>query len=152
MEKTLVWEIIINLNTAERRELKLFLASPFFNQRQDVQLLYDQLNLAAKKGHPAPLRSDVFQYIYPQEKYNDQKMRLLVSYLLKLTERFLVQKEIAAKEIQQSHENEILANSVAHEAKLECCTKKFKSEIATLESRLTEAEETCVEKSKMLLL
>ena len=103
MQKTLVWEIIAGLSVPEKREAGLFLASPFFNRREDVRHIFRLLAGAAKKGKQAPSRQAVFGQVFPSVKYSDQKMRLSVSYLFKLLEQFLVQKEMQADPLRQPH-------------------------------------------------
>lgn len=98
MQKTLVWEIVEQLTSSERREVKLFLDSPFFNHREDVRVLFDHLSRAAKKKVEPPSRQAVFGKIFPQKKYDDQRMRLTISYLFKLLEKYLVQKEILTED------------------------------------------------------
>lgn len=103
MDKLLVWEIIAGLNPLERKEAGFFLDSPFFNKREDVKKLYRILSNAIKQGGEVPQREEVFAKIYPELKYDDQKMRLVISYLLKLMEQYLVQVEIKKQPLGQPH-------------------------------------------------
>ncbi len=89
MQNTLVFEIVANLSKPEQRELRNFLASPFYNQRSDVQLLFDFLS---KQPSP-PSRKAAWQAVFPGQPFDDQQLRLSLSYLLKLLEQYLVLKE-----------------------------------------------------------
>ena len=89
MQKTLVWETISSFSKKEKREFGQFLRSPFFNQREDMIEIFDFLINQKEEIS----REAVFQKIYPNEVFNDQKLRLILSYLLKLTEEYLIQKE-----------------------------------------------------------
>ena len=89
MKKSPLYQLIQSLSPIEKREVRKFLQSPFFNTRNDLVLLFAYLAestdpvkeaawSAAKEGS-AP--------------FDDQKCRLLFSYLHKLLEQYLVFKE-----------------------------------------------------------
>jgi hypothetical protein len=99
MQNTFVLEIVANLSKSEVREVRNFLASPFFNQRSDVQLLFDFL---AKQASP-PSREETWQAVFPNEKYDDQQLRLSLSYLLKLLEQYLILQEKQAEPLADRH-------------------------------------------------
>lgn len=99
MQNTLVFEIVANLSKPEQREVRNFLASPFFNQRMDVQLLFDFL---AKQASP-PSREAAWQAVFPNQNFDDQQFRLSLSYLLKLLEQYLVFKEKQAEPLTDHH-------------------------------------------------
>lgn len=96
MEKTLTWEIIQSFSKIEIKEFRQFLRSPFFNKREDLTIIFDYLS-----KQKAPISKEtVFQKIFPQKAFDDQKLRLLLSYLLKLIEQFLILKERDSNELQ----------------------------------------------------
>ncbi len=89
MQNTLVFEIVAHLSKTEQREVRNFLASPYFNLRSDVQLIFD---LLAKEVAP-PSREVTWERCFPGLPFDDQQLRLTLSYLLKLLEQYLVLKE-----------------------------------------------------------
>ena len=107
MKKKTLFQLIQSFSLIERREVGKFLRSPFFNTRADLVLLFDYLSeknepqkeeawTTAKKG---------------SEPFDDQKCRLLCSYLHKLLEQYLVLKESQ----QEGLENQLrLAKSYRH--------------------------------------
>lgn len=99
MQNTFVLEIVANLSKSEVREVRNFLASPFFNQRQDVQQLFD---LLAKSAQPLN-REEVWQAVFPNQPFDDQQLRLSLSYLLKLLEQYLVFKEKQHEPLADNH-------------------------------------------------
>jgi hypothetical protein len=99
MQNTLVFEIIAQFSKAEQRDARNFLASPFFNQRQDVRLLFDFL---AKQPTP-PSREAAWEAAQPGQPFDEQQFRLLLSYLLKLVEQYLVQKERQREPLDEGH-------------------------------------------------
>ncbi len=90
MKKSNLWKIFRKIEHKERKQLQLFLSSPFFNVRKDVL----QLFLCLQKGmsnHNFDLRKEtLFKKIYPKEVYDSKKMSYLMSFLLKEIKRFLV--------------------------------------------------------------
>jgi hypothetical protein len=78
-------ELIESMSAVERREAIRFLRSPFFNRRTDVIRLFEALCVL-----PHADREKHWSYVFEKESFEDQKFRLLQSYLHKLLERFLV--------------------------------------------------------------
>ncbi len=99
MQNTLVFEIVAHLSKPEQREVRNFLASPYFNQRSDVQFLFDFL---AKTATP-PSREAAWEALFPGLPFDDQQMRLSLSYLLKLLEQYLVLKEKQQAPLADAH-------------------------------------------------
>ncbi|MBK8565557.1 MAG: hypothetical protein IPN76_19980 [Saprospiraceae bacterium] len=99
MQNTLVFEIIAQFSKTEQRDVRNFLASPFFNQRQDVRQLFDFL---AKQQEP-PSREAAWDAAQPGLPFDAQQFRLELSYLFKLLEEYLVQKERQWEPLNDSH-------------------------------------------------
>jgi hypothetical protein len=96
MEKSNLFQLIQALSPVEMRDLLKFLQSPYFNQRHDLLVLYTVLAASTT----APEKQYVWQQLHPDIGYDDQKMRLLMSYLLRLVEQFFVQKELESNALQ----------------------------------------------------
>lgn len=86
-------QLIRSLSAQERREARRFLDSPFFNQRTDVVSLYTFL-----LERPQLPKKKAWRLLFPREDYDDQKMRLIMSYLSRLLEQYLAVKEQATDE------------------------------------------------------
>ncbi len=87
MKETLLFQTINTLDKREIREIKKFLASPYFNQREDVQVLFAFLTETKHKNIPS--KEQTFEKMFPSEKkYDDHKVRLASSLLLQLIEDF----------------------------------------------------------------
>ncbi len=83
-------QFLDQLTSKERRSFGQFLRSPYFNQKDDLSQLYDQL-----VEYRYTLRLDIdrlgiWQRVYGVKSYDDQGFRLKVSELFKLLERYLV--------------------------------------------------------------
>lgn len=90
MQETKLINILSLLTKAEFKQLGLFLRSPYFNRLNNVTKLYQEL----KKFYPLfnsteLTKEKIFTKIFPEEKYNDVKIRALQSYLFSLTEKFI---------------------------------------------------------------
>ncbi len=96
MEKSSLFQLIITLTPIEKRELRKFLRSPYFNQREDLAVLFE---LLAQYTTP-PTKEEVWKQVQPDVDYDDQKMRLLMSYLLQLVERYFVIKELESNPLE----------------------------------------------------
>lgn len=78
--------LMATLDKAEARALRKFLASPFFNQRQDVRDLFEFLLCRLEKP---PDKEEAFARLYPGRQYDAQQIRYAMSWLLKLIEQYL---------------------------------------------------------------
>ena len=98
MNKSRLYELFSALDAEDRKALKKWVRSPFFNQRDHVVALFDYLALRATKAKPAPDRRDVFHYIWPDLPFDDHKLRLSMSLLSKCIEQYLLWKQVNKEE------------------------------------------------------
>jgi hypothetical protein len=84
MKSTHLFQLMQAISPPEMREARKFLASPWFNTREDLLGLFDFLASEA-----APTKEETWRRLFPDEPFDDQKLRLLTSYLHKLLERFI---------------------------------------------------------------
>lgn len=80
MIKSKLFQLIKTLSKQDIRDIRKFLQSPYFNQREDVINLFNVLILKKEEN---PKRKEVFQKIYPQQKFDEQSLRYVMSYLMK---------------------------------------------------------------------
>jgi tetratricopeptide (TPR) repeat protein len=78
-------QTIATFSKAETRQFERFLQSPYFNQREDVVVLFHWL-LEFPKSPPG---EPTFARVYPGEPFDASKLRLTMSYLQKQAELFL---------------------------------------------------------------
>ncbi|MBK8565081.1 MAG: hypothetical protein IPN76_17525 [Saprospiraceae bacterium] len=89
MKNSDLLQILQKLSVAERRSLAKFIASPWANQRADVAQLYDFIE-KHREHLPASLtREAAHAAVYPGQPFDDKQVRRLMSYLLKVIEKFL---------------------------------------------------------------
>ncbi len=95
MEKSTLVRLIRSFSSVELRDVRKFLHSPFFNQRQDLIDLFEQL-----AGSNEPQKEDLRRHLSPPAApLDDQKLRLLMSYLHGLLEQYVAIKEMTADKI-----------------------------------------------------
>ena len=103
MKQTILIEIINSLQKKEIRDLRKFLLSPFFNQREDVILLFEYLvEEIFNKKEPILKKTKVFEKIYPNEAFSDKKIRYTMSFLLKNIKKYLSYQEFSEKQTNQN--------------------------------------------------
>lgn len=94
MEKSQLRQLIFSFSTAEKKEIRKFLESPYFNQRRDVVLLFDWFctQETVEKGSAK-------RHLFGAEAVPDQELRLRMTYLHRLLERYIAQKEVETDEV-----------------------------------------------------
>ncbi|MCC6723506.1 MAG: hypothetical protein IT258_03280 [Saprospiraceae bacterium] len=94
MQNSRLLSILLALSPDELRSLRKFLLSPYFNQRADVVALFDLLATSLKPGKAEPTKEAICQQLYPNEPYDDQRLRHVMSFLNKLVEQFLAHEAV----------------------------------------------------------
>lgn len=100
MKNSRLAHILKTFSKKEVREFSKWLDSPAHNQREDVVLLFHFLT---KRDHLHKdkflLKKRVFSEVYPNETYDDAKMRQVIFFLLKQVENFLIYRELMEDEV-----------------------------------------------------
>jgi hypothetical protein len=86
MIKSTLYQVVRSFSVVEKREVRKFLTSPFFNQRQDLNDLFDVLSNSTRELD----KESAWKALYGELPYDDQKWRLLMSYLHKLLEQYIL--------------------------------------------------------------
>ena len=87
MQNHKLYSLFSQLNPLEKRDLEKYLTSSLFNNRKLALKLFQLLH----KQKTFPDKKTIFKQLFPNEKYQDEKVRLCMSQLLKKIEAFLVQ-------------------------------------------------------------
>ncbi len=98
MEGEKLSKILAQFNKQEALRLKKFLRSPFFNQRDDVIMLFDLLI-----KNPGIRGGELYSSLFPNTPYDDQKLRLVKSYLFRLIEKYLAVREFSDDDIARQY-------------------------------------------------
>ena len=102
MEKTRLVVLFRTLSNKEVKELQNFLLSPFFNKREEVGCLFDYLVETLHIYQTLPTKKKAFQFITNSQSptaYDDQQMRLWMSFLFKNIEKYLVYKSFLEEKV-----------------------------------------------------
>jgi hypothetical protein len=97
MQKNLLWETLSAFSKTELRDFDRFVRSPYFNQKAACTLLFEHLYTCLREKQ-VPEPTGAFAAVWPEDGYNDQKMRLLNSDLLRLTEEFQTAQVVLAQQ------------------------------------------------------
>lgn len=99
MKNNLLLLTLEKLDSKEVSQLKKFVASPFFNTSEQLITLLDFL-LKYIHSNIIPNKTDLHQQIFSKKiPYNDYKIRLALSDLLKLVEDYIVYEQNQKKEL-----------------------------------------------------
>lgn len=90
MKNSLLLQLLETLSRKQMRELGKFVRSPFFNQREDVRLLYEYFWECRWIYHMEPSKKKASEAMHKGHAYDDHKVRMAMSFLLKTTENFLI--------------------------------------------------------------
>lgn len=98
MVKSRLFEVFDSLPPSDIKVLKKFVYSPFFNQRDHVLSLFNFLVVCKYEKKVEPDREAAFKFVFPKRPFDDHKLRLSMSLLVKVIEKFLIWKEISDDE------------------------------------------------------
>ena len=83
-------QLISTFSKSELRAFQDFVASPYYNKNQDLVRFYSYLKKCAPEFSEKKIRREkVYQSIFPKKAYNEKEMNYLMSFLLKLSEKFI---------------------------------------------------------------
>ncbi len=83
-------QVLHTFSSQELLAFRDFVASPFFNKNEELSLLYAYLKKCAPNFSARQLkREKVYKKLFPQKQYNEKHLNYLMSFLLKLCEKFL---------------------------------------------------------------
>ncbi|MCB0587886.1 MAG: hypothetical protein KDD06_21515 [Phaeodactylibacter sp.] len=98
MQKSNLIRLFRSLTKRDRREMRKFVSSPYFNQREDVVHLFDYLAEAIDGEEDGLDRRRAFAAIWPGQPYDDELLRLVMHFLLKHIKRYLAWSHLEEKE------------------------------------------------------
>ncbi len=100
MRTTKLIVLLQTFSPAEIRAFDKFVNSKYFNHSQKLIVLWEQLKKTVSKFDDKKWsREKLFSKVFKGEKFDDNKLRQLMSRLLKLAEKFLIIEDLEKKEI-----------------------------------------------------
>lgn len=73
---------------------KKFIASPYFNSKQEIIIFFEHLHTNLKKNKNLGTKLEAFEIIFPGEEYNSEKIVRLTSELVGLVQQFFTNQEL----------------------------------------------------------
>ncbi len=90
MENSRLVELCLSFGPYELREVRKFLRSPYFNQRDDVQQLFELI--LERKGKLSA--EEAFVQLFADTTFDIQQLRFVMSWLMKRLEKYLIVKQL----------------------------------------------------------
>jgi len=99
MKNSKLLKLIQTLSAAELRELKDFIASPFFNKNEELNLFYNYLKELAPNFPENKIKGEyAYKILFPRQAFDKKHLHYLMSFTLKLAEQYLGYKEYYQQE------------------------------------------------------
>lgn len=120
------------LTKKDRREIKKIVASPYFNTREDVQVLYDLIDTHLDNAGTKIVLSKewLFSEIYKGKKFDTQKINQVASLLTDIIKRYLIISEI---ENNQQQSDLLLLKALRHRKADKHFDKEYSNSLENLE-------------------
>ncbi|MDZ7879391.1 MAG: hypothetical protein U5L45_17040 [Saprospiraceae bacterium] len=94
MNNSTLIQLFKSLDKADRRQLRKVVASPYFNQREDVTALFEYIDKHIDAGAPKLLKEKAFAAIYKKEKFDVDRFYYPMSMLYQIILKFLAINEL----------------------------------------------------------
>ncbi|MBL4716478.1 MAG: hypothetical protein COC01_03510 [Bacteroidetes bacterium] len=102
MQNSKLINVISTFSTKEIRRFDEYLNSSYFNKNELVAKLYEFCRADYPKFRPSKTdRRDAFSYVFPNETFSEQKLRYVMTDLVKLLEDYLSLTQYEKKPIRQ---------------------------------------------------
>ena len=101
MQKSRLYEVFSSIADKELKQVGKFVRSPFFNQRDHVIKLFDYMVTCRRELRLMPNKQQAFKALFPNRPFDDHKLRLSMSLLLKAIEDYLCCRQFFGNEIQR---------------------------------------------------
>ncbi|MCB0663934.1 MAG: hypothetical protein KDC24_14400, partial [Saprospiraceae bacterium] len=102
MKNSRLFQVLAGLSPTQHNAFQRFLHSPYFNTREDLIELYTYIAQHLGEQDTEFEKEKVFIAIYPGEVFDDTKLRLTMSYLNKLLEKFLITENVLQDKTESS--------------------------------------------------
>lgn len=99
MKGTVLLEILSSLTPQEFSRFGTFLKSPLYNKGNKILKLYALLKAERASGYKSLDKQKIYEKVYKDNKFNDQKLRKLLHDFSKLLEKFIALAEYEKDEM-----------------------------------------------------
>lgn len=149
MENSHLIVVLRTFSKKEARDLRKWLNSPAHNQREDVIQLFEYLMAGTHLEEEKFLQKErVFSKLFPDEPYDDAKLRQSMHFLLKSVEEFLIYQELHEDEVR----SRMALSSVYRKRKLDKAFQKAIKSVETLQENAPYRDEQYLRNEYLLQL
>ena len=90
MTESKLIQLLQTFSTEEWRRFNEFVASPYFNKKEELIIFSQHLRSLAPSFSPKKLsKQKIFNVIFPKKEYDEKRLSYLMNYLLELAEKFI---------------------------------------------------------------
>jgi hypothetical protein len=100
MEKSRLVQVLRSFSKLELRDFRRYLQSPYFSRRAETVLLFDWLEKYLKNEKPVPEKELAYAAVFPNDPFDDHRLRMLMSQLYQLAGQFLAVQDFLSDETQ----------------------------------------------------
>ncbi|MBX2874235.1 MAG: hypothetical protein KTR30_19100 [Saprospiraceae bacterium] len=94
--------LLSSFDTREIRAFQQFVSSPYFNQDERlIHLLSLMSSVLTRECSSMQIKQELHEQLFPDQPYEDKRMRYLFSDLSRLAEQFLLQENYRSQQLQQ---------------------------------------------------
>jgi hypothetical protein len=111
MNNSTLIQLFKSLDKADRRQLRKVVASPYFNQREDVTALFEYIDKNIDAGAPKLMKEKAFAAIYDKQKFAVDRLYHTMSLLTQIILKYLAINEL---EQQTPQYHRLLNQSLRH--------------------------------------
>ena len=111
MQNSRLVQALGRLTRRQFREMSKLVRSPFFNHRPEVIRLFDYLTACELELDILPEKPAAYRQVFPNEPYDDSKLRKCMTLLMQLLEQYLIYKNVFGNEVRTGIE---LAGAYRH--------------------------------------
>lgn len=101
MQNSKLIQYLSALPPQELQQFSDFVASPFFNKHENTKRLLAHILKVKNWQSPRLGKEKIYQQLFPNKPFDDQLLSNVISYLLRLLRRFLMQKQWEEEETAQ---------------------------------------------------
>lgn len=95
----LLYQLLAKLTKTEVRELKKWVRSPFITHRTDIADLFNLLAAYRYQEKELPEKELLYQLVFKEAPYDDQRLRSIMSDLHLIIEKYLLGQSVLADEV-----------------------------------------------------
>lgn len=102
MKTTKVVNLLESFSPTDWSRMEKFVLSPYHNQHAEATRMFQYYKHIDWKNEYMLTRGAVFQFIAPDQPFDDQRLRHITSYLMRVAEAFLVAEEMKGKPMEHN--------------------------------------------------